>query len=164
VSTIARAWILLAVGAALRDCALLGAAVLLLCAHQHDRLDGAPDRAHAWLRCLLGGALLCVAGGLLAAHTGSVFFGWWPVSDPGLPLPGWLLAPLVALGGLAWREVSALHAAAALGVLGALLAAQQGAAWAPCAFAALAAAIAVANGARHLGPIARGLALPHHEQ
>lgn len=163
-NTAARAWVLLAAGAALRDCALLAAGVLLLCAGQHDRLDATPDRAHAWLRCLLGGALLFVAGSLLAAHTGSVFFGWWPRGETSLPMLAWVLPPVVALGGLAWRDVTLLHTVAAVGAPAALLAALQWAPWAPCAFAALVALYAIADGTRHLGPMARGLAAPHHEQ
>ena len=159
-----RAGFLLATGAALRDCALLAAGVLLLCASHRDRLDDIPDRAHAWLRCLIGGALLVTAGSLLAAHTSSVFFGWWPRSEMSLPMLAWLLPPVVALGGLTWREVTLPHAVAALGAPAALLAALQWAPWAPCAFAALAALYAIADGARHLGPIARGLAASHLEQ
>jgi hypothetical protein len=159
-----RAAILLAVGLVLRDCALLAAGVLLLAARMEDRLDATPDRAHAWLRCLLGGALLVVAGSLLAAHTGSVFLGWWPVSQGAVPLLALVLAPVVTLGGLAWREVSPLHLAAAVGAPTAMLAALQWAPWAPCAFAALAALCVIADGARHLGPVASGLAAPHHER
>ena len=159
-----RAGILLAVGVALRDCALLAAGVLLLAARVEDRLDACPDRAHAWLRCLLGGALLVIAGGLLAAHTSSVFLGWWPVGHGAAPMLALVLAPVAALGGLAWREVSLLHLAAALGAPAALLAALQWAPWAPCALAALAAFYAIVDGARHLGPVARGLAAPHHER
>jgi hypothetical protein len=159
-----RAGILLAVGVALRDCALLAAGVLLLAARMEDRLDDAADRAHACLRCLLGGALLVVAGGLLAAHTSSVFLGWWPVGNGAVPAQALVLAPVVALGGLAWREVSLLHLAAALGAPAALLAAAQWAPWATCALAALAALYVIADGVRHLGPIARGLAAPHHER
>jgi hypothetical protein len=162
--TTARAWVLLAAGAALRDCALLAAGVLLLCAGQHDRLDATPDRTHAWLRCLIGGALLLVAGGLLAAHTGSVFFGWWPRGEAGPSMLAWVLPPVVALGGLAWREVSLLRAVAALGAPAVLLAALQWAPWVPCAFATSAALYAVADGVRHLGPIARRLAASHLEQ
>jgi hypothetical protein len=110
-----RAGFLLATGAALRDCALLAAGVLLLCANHRDRLDDIPDRAHAWLRCLIGGALLVTAGSLLAAHTGSVFFGWWPLGQWRLPMWAWVLPPIVALGGLAWREITLPHAVAALG-------------------------------------------------
>jgi hypothetical protein len=159
-----RAAILLATGMALRDCALLGAGVLLLCANHRDRLDDMPDRAHAWLRCLIGGALLVTAGSLLAAHTGSVFFGWWPLGQWRLPMWAWVLPPVVALGGLTWREITLPHAVAALGAPSAMLAVLHLAPWAPCAFAALAALYAIADGARHLGPIARGLASPHHEQ
>jgi hypothetical protein len=163
-SNAVRAAILLVTGAALRDCALLGAGVLLLCASHRDRLDDIPDRAHAWLRCLIGGALLVTAGSLLAAHTGSVFFGWWPVGQWRLPMWAWVLPPIVALGGLAWREITLPHAVAALGAPAAMLAASHGAPWAPCAFAALAALYAIADGARHLGPIARGLAASHLDQ
>ena len=162
-----RAAILLAVGAALRDCALLAAGVLLLCANHRDRLDDIPDRAHAWLRCLIGGALLVTAGSVLAAHTGSVFFGWWPVGPWRLPMGAWVfwaLPPIVALGGLAWREITLPHAVAALGAPAAMLAALHWAPWAPCAFAALAALYAVADGARQLGPMARGLAASHLER
>lgn len=159
-----RAGVLLAAGVAMRDCALLAAGVLLLCASQRDRLDATPDRVHAWLRCLIGGALLVMAGSLLAAHTGSIFFGWWPVGPWRLPMLAWVLPPVVALGGLAWREVTLPHAVAALGAPAALLAALQWAPWAHCAFAALAALYAIADGARHLGPIARGLAASHLEQ
>jgi hypothetical protein len=161
----ARASVLLAAGAAVRDCTLLAAGVLLLCAHQHDRLDGTPDRAHAWLRCLLGGALLLAAGSLLAAHTGSVYVGWWPVAAQallGLALAP-LLVPVVAIGGLAWREVTPLHAAAALGAPATLWLAWHGAPWAPCAFAALAATYALFAGLHRLGPAARDLAASHHE-
>jgi hypothetical protein len=159
-----RAAILLAIGVVLRDCALLAAGVLLLAARMEDRLDACPDRAHAWLRCLLGGALLVVAGSLLAVHAGSVFLGWWPVGQRAAPMLALVLAPVVALGGLAWREVSPQHLAAALGAPAALLVALQWAPWAPCAFAALAAVYVIADGARHLGPVARGLAASHHEQ
>ncbi len=159
-----RAAILLATGMALRDCALLAAGVLLLCARHRDRLDAMPDRAHAWLRCMLGGALLLLAGSLLAAHTGSVFFGWWPRGETSLPMLAWVLPPVVALGGLAWRDVTLPHAVAALGAPAALLAALHWAPWAPCAFAAVAALYAAADGARHLGPIARGLAASHLER
>jgi hypothetical protein len=159
-----RAGLLLATGAALRDCALLAAGVLLLCADHRDRLDDIPDRAHAWLRCLIGGALLVVAGSLLAAHTGSVFFGWWPRGDTSLPMWAWVLPPVVAVGGLAWREITLPHAVAALGAPTAMQAALHWAPWAPCAFAALAALYAIADGARHLGPIARGLAASHLDQ
>ena len=159
-----RAGLLLAAGMAMRDCALLAAGVLLLCASQSDRLDATPDRVHAWLRCLIGGALLLVAGSLLAAHTGSVFFGWWPRGETSLPMLAWVLPPVVALGGLAWREVTLAHAVAALGAPAALLAALQWAPWAPCAFAALAALYAVADGVRQLGPMARGLAASHLER
>ncbi len=159
-----RAWVLLATGAGLRDCTLLASGVLLLCASQHGRLDSTPDRAHAWLRCLLGGALLFAAGSLLAAHTGSVAAGWWPVTGPQLPLLAWALPPLLALGGLAWRDVTPLHLAAALGAPATVLVAHEWLPAAPCAFAALVAAYAVADGARHLGPIARDLALPHRER
>jgi hypothetical protein len=160
----ARAAILLAVGVALRDCALLAAGVLLLCASQREQLDATPDRAHAWLRCLIGGALLLAAGGLLAAHTGSVFFGWWPRGETSLPMPAWVLPPVVALGGLAWREVTRLHAVAAVGAPAVLLAALSWAPWTPCTFAASAALYAIFDGARHLGPIARGLAASRLEQ
>jgi hypothetical protein len=159
-----RAAVLLATGAALRDCALLASGVLLLCAGHRDRLDAMPDRAHAWLRCLLGGALLLLAGSLLAAHTGSVFFGWWPRGETSLPMLAWVMPPVVALGGLAWRDVTLPHAVAALGAPAALLAALHWAPWAPCAFAAVAALYAVADGARHLGPIARSLAASHFER
>ena len=159
-----RAWVLLATGVALRDCTLLAAAVLLLCGSHRERLDAMPDRAHAWLRCLLGGALLLLAGSLLAAHTGSVFFGWWPRGETSLPVLAWVLPPVVALGGLAWRDITLLHVVAAVGAPAALLAALHGAPWAPCAFAAVAALYAVADGARHLGPIARGLAASHLER
>jgi hypothetical protein len=163
-SNAVRAAVLLAVGVLLRDCALLAAGVLLWAAHTQDRLDACPDRAHAWLRCLLGGALLVAAGGLLAAHTSSVFLGWWPVGRDAVPLLPLVLAPVVALGGLAWRELSPLHLTAALGAPAALLVALQWAPWATCAFAALAALYVIADGARHLGPVARGLAAPHHER
>lgn len=159
-----RTGVLLAVGAAMRDCALLAAGGLLLAACMEERLDACPDRAHAWLRCLLGGALLVVAGSLLAAHTGSVLLGWWPVGQGAVPWLALALAPVVALGGLAWREVSPLHLAAALGAPAASLVALQGAPWAPCALAALAALVVTARGARHLGPVARGLSAPHHER
>jgi len=160
----ARAAVLLAAGVALRDCALLASAVLLLCASQRDRLDATPDLAHAWLRCLLGGALLVSVGSLLAAHTGSVFFGWWPMDEHPWPMLAWVLPPVAALGGLAWREITALHAAAALGAPAALLATAHGAPWAPCALAALAAVYAIADGARHLGPLARDLAASHRDR
>ena len=159
-----RASILLAVGVALRDCALLASGVLLLSASQRDRLDATPDRAHAWLRCLIGGALLFAAGSLLVAHTGSVFFGWWPVGEKGSSMLGWVLPPVVALGGLAWRDVTMQHAAAALCAPAALLVALHGAPWAPCALAAMVALYAIADGARHLGPLARGLAASHLER
>jgi hypothetical protein len=64
----------------------------------------------------------------------------------------------------AWRDITPLHAVAALGAPAALLAALQWAPWVPCAFAALAAMVAIADGARHLGPIARGLAASHSER
>ena len=159
-----RAGVVLAVGVALRDCVLLASGVFLLCASHRDRLDATPDRAHAWLRCLIGGALLVAAGSLLAAHTGSVFFSWWPVGEWRLPMWAWVLAPVVALGGLAWREITLPHAVAALGAPAVLLATPHWAPWAPCAFAAVAALYAIADGARHLGPIARGLAASHLEQ
>lgn len=157
-----RATVLLGVGLLLRDCALLAAGVLLLGAHTQERLDACPDRTHAWLRCLLGGALLVAAGGLLATHTSSVFLGWWPVGHDAVPLLALALAPVVALGGLAWREVSSLHLAAAVGAPAAMLAALQWAPWAPCALAALVALYVVADGARQLGPVAGGLAARHH--
>ncbi len=161
----ARASVLLAAGAALRDCTLLAAGVLLLGAHLRSRFDASPDRAHAWLQCLLGGAVLLVAGGLLAAHTGSVYLGWWPVTAQaplGLALAP-LLVPVVAIGGLAWRDVTRLHAAAALGAPATLWLAWQWAPWAPCAFAALAATCALFAGLHRLGPAARDLAASHHE-
>ena len=163
-----RASIVLAVGVALRDCALLAAGVLLLAARLDERLDAAPDRTRAWLRCLLGGALLIAAGSLLAAHTGSVVFGWWPVDTRGMPSLALALtlvtAPVAALGGLAWREVSPRHLVAAVGAPATLLASMQWAPWLPCAFAASVALYVTAAGARHLGPMARGLAAPHHER
>ena len=159
-----RAAVLLAIGMAMRECTLLAAGVLLLCANQDERLDAAADRVHAWLRCLIGGALLVTAGSLLAVHTGSVFFGWWPVGQWRLPMLAWVLPPVVALGGLAWRDITPTHAVAALGAPAALLAALHWAPWAPCAFAAAAALYAVADGARQLGPIARDLAASHLER
>jgi hypothetical protein len=159
-----RALILLAAGMALRDCVLLAGSVLLWSVHLNERVDACPDRAHAWLRCLLGGALLLLAGGLLAAHTAVVFFGWWPGAMNEAPRTATALLLVVVLGGFAWRELSLRHGLAALGALVALAATLPWAAWAPCAFAALVAALTLGDGARHLGPIARQLALPHRDR
>ena len=159
-----RALILLAAGVALRDCVLLAGSVLLWSIHLHERVDASPDRAHAWLRCLLDGGLMLLAGGLLALHTAVVVFNWWPGATNATPLLTTALLLVAALGGLGWRELSLRHGLVAIGVLAALATALHWAPWAPCAFAALVALLTVGDGARHLGPIARELALPHHDR
>ena len=157
----ARAVVLLLLGAALRDCVLLGSAALVWGLHQQQRLDACPDRAHAWLHCVLGGATLLVTGALLAAHTASVLFGWWPVSPRHDTFVSATLAVVVAAGGLAPAQLSRQHAVLVVGVVAVVLSRLP---WAACAFAALVATLTAGNGARRLGPIARRLALPHHER
>lgn len=159
-----RALILLAAGVALRDCVLLAGSVLLWSIHLHERVDASPDRAHAWLRCLLDGGLMLFAGSLLALHTVVVFFSWWPGATNATPLLTTALLLVAALGGLGWRELTVRHGLAALGAVAALAPTTAWAPWAPCAFAVVIAVLTVGDGARHLGPIARQLALPHHDR
>jgi hypothetical protein len=156
-----RAAILLLLGAALRDCVLLGSAALVWGLHQQQRLDACPDRAHAWLRCVLDGTTLLVAGALLAAHTAAVAFGWWPATPHFDAFVSAALALVIAVGGLAPEQLTRRHAPIALGVLAVVLSRQP---WAACAFALAASVLVVVDSLRHLGPIARGLAAPHREQ
>lgn len=157
----ARALVLLLLGAALRDCVLLGSAALVWGQHQQQNLDACPDRTHAWLRCVLGGTTLLVIGALLAAHTASVFFGWWPASPRDDTLVLATLALAVAAGGLTSAQLTYRHAVLAIGVVAVVLSHLP---WAACAFAVLVATLTAGHGARHLGPMARGLALPHQER
>ena len=156
-----RAALLLAAGVVLRDCVLLAGCVVLWSLHLNERVDASPDRAHAWLRCLLDGALLLLAGGLLALHTAAVVFGWWPGATNATPLLSIALLLMAALGGLGWRELSLHHGLVAIGALAALATTTPWAPWAACAFALLIAVITVGDGARHVGPMARQLALSH---
>lgn len=159
-----RAVILLAAGVALRDCVLLAGSVVLWSMHLNERVEASPDRAHAWLRCLLDGALLLLAGGLLALHTAVVVFSWWPGATNTAPLLTVALLLVVAFGGLGWRELSLRHGLVAVGALAALATTTPWAPWAACAFAVLIAVITVGDGARHLGPMARQLALSHRDR
>lgn len=156
--TAARAAILLIGGALLRDCLLLAAGVMLLGLHLNQRLDECPDRAHAWLRCLLGGAGLLAAGALLAAHTAAVVLALWPAERLLDPWLGATLALIIAVGGLGAGEVTWRHFALALGLLAAVLSRQP---WAPCALAAASSVFAWVEGVRRLGPAARSLAARH---
>lgn len=159
-----RAAILLAAGVALHDCVLLAGAVLLWSVHRNQRFEASPDRARAWLHCLLDGALLLLAGSLLAAHTAVVFFGWWPGTANATPPLAMALLLVAAFGGLAWRELSLRHGVVALGAAAALAATLPWTPWAPCAFAAVVAALTLGDGARHLGPMARQLAMSHFDR
>jgi hypothetical protein len=157
----ARAVALLVLGIALRDCVMLAASVLMYSEHLSQRLHACPDRAHAWPRCVLNGAALLGAGAVLAAHTAVTFFGWWPAAHPLGGLASAALLLVVALGGLHWRQLTIRHAAIVLGMVAAM--------WLPmaavaCAFAALVAAVALADGLRHLGPMSRALAAPHQDR
>lgn len=157
----ARAALLLLLGVVLRDCVMLAASVLVWSEHLSQRLHACPDRAHAWPRCVLNGAALLGAGAALATHTAVTFFGWWPASHPLSGLASAALLLVVALGGLHWRQLTVRHAAI---VLGMVAAASMPIAGTACAFAALVAAVALADGLRHLGPMSRALAAPHQER
>lgn len=157
----ARAAILLLLGAALRDCLLLATAVLVWSEHRAQRLDDCPDRAHAWMRCMLNGALLLGAGSLLALHTASVGFGWWPRALEVNALVSATLALAIAVGGLSIDDLTRRHAVIALGVLTVALSQMP---WMACVFAALVSAAALFDGTRHLGSISRALAAPHDER
>lgn len=159
-----RALVLLGAGLALRDCVLLAGSVVVWSVHLHERIEASPDRAHAWLRCLVDGALLLLAGGLLALHTAVVVFSWWPGATNAAPLLTLALLLVAALGGLGWRELSLRHGLVAIGALAALAGTQPWAPWASCAFAVLIAVITVGDGARHVGPMARQLALSHRDR
>jgi hypothetical protein len=159
--TAARAAILLVGGALLRDCLLLAAGVMLLGLHQHQRLDECPDRAHAWLRCVLGGAWLFVAGALLMAHTTAVVLGWWPSVRHWDPLVSAALALSVAVGGLSTAQVTWRHGLLAAGVLAAVLSRRD---WAACALAASVAVLALVDALRRLGPMSKALAARHDAQ
>ena len=157
----ARALALLLLGAALRDCVLLGAAVLVWSEHCAQRLDACPDRAHAWTRCMLDGATLLAMGAALALHTASVAFGWWPRVEFLNPLVSATLALVIAIGGLSAEQLTRRHGAVALGVVAAALSQAPSVA---CAFAVLVAAVSLFDGARHLGSMSRALAAPHDER
>jgi hypothetical protein len=156
-----RALVLLLLGAALRDCLLLGAGLLVWSEHRARRLDACPDRAHAWMRCVLDGAALLAAGSVLALHTASVALGWWPRTLDINPLVSATLALAVAIGGLSADDLTRRHGAIGLGVL--TVALSQTPAMA-CAFAALVSAAALFDGTRHLGSGSRALAAPHDER
>jgi hypothetical protein len=157
----ARGVVLLLLGAALRDCVLLGSAALVWGLHQQQRLDACPDRAHAWLRCVLDGTTLLITGVLLAAHTASVFFGWWPTTPRYDAFVSATLAVVIAVGGLAPEQLTRRHAVLMSGVVAVALARLP---WGGCAFALCAAVFAVADGLRHLGPQSRALAAPHDQR
>lgn len=158
---VARAAVLLLLGAALRDCVLLGSAALVWGLHQQQRLDACPDRAHAWLRCVLDGTTLLITGALLAAHTASVFLGWWPATPRYDVFVSASLAVIIAVGGLAPQQLTRRHAVLMCGVVAVAL---SRLAWGACAFALCAAVFAVVDGLRHLGPQSRALAAPHDQR
>jgi hypothetical protein len=157
----ARAAVLLLLGAALRDCLLLAAGLLVWSEHRAQGLDACPDRAHAWLRCLTNGAVLLAGGSLLALHTASVAFGWWPRLLEVNALVSATLALAMAIGGLSIDDLTRRHAAIALGVLTVALSQMP---WMACVFAALVSAAALFDGMRHLGSGSRALAAPHDER
>jgi hypothetical protein len=157
----ARALALLLLGAALRDCLLLGAGLLVWSEHRARRLDACPDRAHAWMRCVLNGAVLLAVGSLLALHTASVWFAWWPRALELNALVSATLALAIAIGGLSTDDLTRRHAALALGVLTVSL---SQAPWMACAFAALVSVAALFDGVRHLGPMARALGVSHDQR
>ncbi len=157
----ARTAVLLLWGVALRDCVLLGSAALVWGVHQQQQLDACDDRAHAWLRCVLDGTTLLITGALLAAHTASVFFGWWPVAPRYEMFVSASMAVVIAIGGLAPEQLTRRHALLMIGVVAVAVSRLP---WGACAFAVLVALQTAGNGARHLGPIARRLAVPHHER
>jgi hypothetical protein len=156
-----RALILLALGVALRDCLLLGAGVVVWSEHRSQRLDACPDRAHAWVACVLDGGALLAAGTALAAHTAAVLFGWWPRAISIDPFVTATLALAIAIGGLGQGQLKWRHGAIAVGVIAATL---SRSAWAACAFAALVALAALVDGVRHLGPMSGALAASHDER
>jgi hypothetical protein len=128
---------------------------------RQQRLTAQPDRAHAWLACVLDGGTMLAAGTLLAANTALVVLGWWPAWTP-LDAPvAAALALVVAIGGLAPAQVTRRHVLVGAGVVAAALSRQP---WAACAFALLMAAATLTDGARLLGPVSRALAARHDER
>jgi sugar phosphate permease len=156
-----RAALLLAAGVALRDCLLLATGTLVFGIHQQQRLAACPDREHAWLRCVIDGSALLAVGALLAAHTAAVSLGWWPSWTPLHAVAAATLALVVAVGGLAAQQLTWRHGLIAAATVAVVVARQP---WAACAFAATAAAFTLSEAVRHLGPLARTLALPHDQR
>lgn len=153
-------------GLALGDCVLLAGGLLLWTAHLHGLLNADPgaDRTHTWLRCVGQGAALIGLGLALAANTLAVMLGLWGEPMNAHPwLAGAILLLLAFAGGPALRQPAALrHALLLLAVVALLAPPLAGIGWAPCAFAALVALIALGHGGYRLGPMARRLAEPGH--
>jgi hypothetical protein len=160
-SHVGRAMVLLVAGLALRDCVLLATGVMVWGIARQQRLTARPDRAHAWLACVIDGGAMLAVGALLAANTALVVLGWWPSWTPLATPVAAALALVVAVGGLTPAQVTRRHLLLGAGVVAAALARQP---WAACAFALLVAAATLADGARLLGPVSRALAARHDER
>jgi hypothetical protein len=157
----ARAALLLVAGVALRDCVVLATGVMVWGIARQQRLSALPDRAHAWLACVLDGGAMVAAGVLLAANTALVVLGWWPAWTPLDALVAAALSLGVAVGGLTPAQVTWRHLLVGAGVVAAALSRQP---WAACAFASLVAVATLIDGAYLLGTVSRTLAARHDER
>jgi hypothetical protein len=148
----------LAAGVALGDCVLLGTSLLLATAQAESALDRSPDRSRAWLRCVTQGGWLFAVGAARAANTVAVVLHLWPGMNT-QPVLAAVVMLLLAFVGAPGPRRPALDGGWVALALAALLAPPLvGIPWTPCAFAAVAAGIALAEGAYRLGPLARRLA------
>jgi hypothetical protein len=163
-SLAARALAAVAAGFALGDCVLLAGGLLLWTAHLHGSLDAdaGDDRTHTWLRCIGQGLVLVALGLALAANTLAIVLGLYGEQANTHP---WLAGALLLALALPrpHAQPPALQRALLLLALIAVFAPPlAGIGWAPCAFAALAALLALGHGGYRLGPLARRLSMPGH--